>query len=133
MSGERRSGATSGVRAGDPRPPYDEIIGFACRAPSVHNTQPWRWRLRGDRVDLIADSSRRVVHADPDGRDLMLSCGAALHHLQVAAAGLGWDTRVVRCPDSDDEHLLASATFRPSHNTSSHGADLLSFEVVPLG
>ena len=126
MSGERRSGPVSGATAGDPRPPYEEIIGFACRAPSVHNTQPWLWRLRGDRVDLIADRSRQVVHADPDGRDLMLSCGAALHHLQVAAAGLGWHTRVVRCPDSEDQHLLASASFQPSHNTSSHGADLLS-------
>jgi len=75
------------------RPPVEDILSLACRAPSVHNSQPWRWRAEGDRIDLFADYRRQLVYADPARRDLMMSCGAALHHLQVAAAGLGWRAR----------------------------------------
>ena len=65
-------------------------VELACRAPSVHNTQPWAWRLRPDGVDLYADHQRRLSVADPVGRELTISCGAALHHFQVAARAMGW-------------------------------------------
>ena len=66
-------------------------VEHALRAPSVHNTQPWRWRIRPDAVELHADWNRHLVATDPDRRDLVLSCGAALHHLQVALAARGLD------------------------------------------
>ena len=88
-------------------PPLDEILELACRAPSVHNTQPWRWRITGTRIDLFADYSRQLLQADPAGRDLMISCGAALHHFQVAAACLGWTARVRRLPDILNERHIA--------------------------
>jgi nitroreductase len=56
-------------------------IEHALRAPSVHNTQPWRWRIRPNAVELHADWNRHLVATDPDRRDLVLSCGAALHHV----------------------------------------------------
>lgn len=93
--------------------PVDDVLELACRAPSVHNTQPWRWRVRENRVDLYADLRRQLVHADPQRRDLVLSCGAALHHFQVAASALGWSTRVRRVPDPTDEHLVASIELGP--------------------
>ncbi|MDF3051341.1 MAG: nitroreductase, partial [Pseudonocardia sp.] len=65
---------------------------LACRAPSVHNTQPWRWRLGDDTVALFADQRRRLWATDRDARDLILSCGAALHHLRVALAAAGVDS-----------------------------------------
>ncbi|MEV4603616.1 nitroreductase [Amycolatopsis sp. NPDC049253] len=55
------------------------------RAPSVHNTQPWCLRVRHSDVDLIERASVALPNHDPEGRDRMLSCGAALAHLQVAA------------------------------------------------
>jgi hypothetical protein len=91
----------------------DLILTYACRAPSVHNTQPWTWRVREDRVDLYADVARQLVHTDPQRRDLMLSCGAALHHFQVAAAAMGWRARVRRCPDPGETRFVASATLTP--------------------
>ena len=97
-----------------PTPPVDEILELACRAPSIHNTQPWTWRVRGPRIDLFADFRRQLVYADPARRDLLVSCGAALHHLQVASAGLGWAARVRRCPDGGDERHLASVQLRPA-------------------
>jgi nitroreductase len=80
----------------------------AVRAPSVYNTQPWRWRASTSAgVDLFADPDRHLIVIDSDGRDLLLSCGAALHHLVVALAGLGWSTHVDRFPDPENIHHLA--------------------------
>jgi hypothetical protein len=85
----------------------DRILEYACRAPSVHNTQPWSWHVSDNRVDLVADRSRRLVITDPQGRDLALSCGAALHHFQVAAHALGWSTRIHRASDPAVPELIA--------------------------
>jgi hypothetical protein len=65
------------------RRPFEEILTLACRAPSVHYTQPWLWRTHGNRLELFADASRQLTQTDPESRDLMLSCGAVLHHVQV--------------------------------------------------
>lgn len=93
------------------RPDPHTVLGaidLANRAPSVHNTQPWRWLLGGESIHLLADRNRRLQVIDPDGRDLLLSCGAALHHLRVALAALGWRTVVHRIPNpSDPDHLAA--------------------------
>jgi nitroreductase len=93
-------------------PTVDDLLELAIRAPSVHNTQPWQWRVRGTQVELYADFRRQLIYADPDRRDLLISCGAALHHLQVAARGLGWSPRVRRLPDPADERLVASVQLK---------------------
>jgi hypothetical protein len=93
--------------------PPDEarrLIELATHAPSVHNTQPWSWRVDGNDIELYADMSRRLVVEDPVGRNLVISCGAALHHLQAAAEALGWSTNVDRMPDGSDPTLLARTT-----------------------
>ncbi len=88
-------------------------IALANRAPSVHNTQPWRWRLAGGSVQLWADRIRRLPATDLDGRDLLLSCGAALHHLRVALAAAGWQSTVHYLPDPGDLDHLATLTTTP--------------------
>jgi nitroreductase len=80
----------------------------ALRAPSVYNTQPWRWRTRPGAVELHADWDRHLVAADPDRRDLLLSCGAGLHHLQVALAARDIGVDVVRLPDPENSGHLAT-------------------------
>ena len=84
----------------------------ALRAPSVHNTQPWRWRVDDGAVRLYADRTRHLVATDPDRRDLVLSCGAALHHLLVALSARGLEAQVDRLPDPEDSELLATVTLR---------------------
>jgi nitroreductase len=81
---------------------------LAGRAPSVHNTQPWGWRVDAASLHLYSDAGRQLPHTDPDGRDLILSCGAALHHCTVAFAAVGWRSKVTRLPNpADPDHLAA--------------------------
>src|SRR5688572_15759901 len=87
-------------------------VALATRAPSLHNTQPWRWAFDERTVHLRADRLHWLPATDPEGRDLLLSCGAALHHLRVALAARGVATEVQRFPDpADPDHL---ATLRLS-------------------
>ena len=79
-------------------------------APSIHNTQPWRWRVAGDVLELRAVRERQLAVADPLGRLLTVSCGAALHHARVALAAEGWESTVDRMPVPDDPDLLARIT-----------------------
>ncbi|GGR74283.1 NAD(P)H nitroreductase [Micromonospora fulviviridis] len=79
----------------------------ALHAPSVFNTQPWRWRITADTLELRADPDRQLATTDPDGRLLTLSCGAALHHARVSLAAAGWAVTVERRPDPADPALLA--------------------------
>jgi nitroreductase len=65
------------------------LVGVAARAPSLHNTQPWRFTVRGDAIELRADTSRQL-RADPDGREMLISCGAALYGLRLAVRSLGY-------------------------------------------
>ncbi len=83
------------------------ILELARRAPSVHNTQPWRWRIDGRVLELRADRSRQLRVADPLGRNLMISCGCALHHAVVGAGALGWRASVDLLPERAEPDVLA--------------------------
>ena len=88
-------------------------IELALRAPSIHNSQPWRWEISEHAVELYADATRWLPATDADGRDLVVSCGAALHHLRVALAAAGLHTTVARLPDSDQDDHLAAVDLQP--------------------
>ena len=83
-------------------------LSLAVRAPSVHNSQPWQWRVGEHSLHLYADPDLHLPHTDPDARDMLLSCGAALNHCVVAFAALGWQSKVHRLPNPDERHRLAS-------------------------
>jgi nitroreductase len=87
-----------------------EAAAVAGRAPSIHNSQPWRWRVRDDRLDLYAERGRRLGITDPDCRLATLSCGAALHHARTSLAAQGWRAEVARLPDPADPSHLARIT-----------------------
>ncbi|MCB1266204.1 MAG: NAD(P)H nitroreductase [Mycobacterium sp.] len=84
------------------------VLTLATKAPSVHNSQPWHWRVGSDSLQLLADPSRHLPRTDPDRRNLVLSCGAALHHCTVALAAMGWRSKVHRMPDPADLNHLAT-------------------------
>jgi len=72
---------------------------LAGYAPSIHNTQPWRWQVSDQALDLFAVDRRQLTITDPDGRLAILSCGAALHHARTALAAEGHRFEVTRLPD----------------------------------
>jgi len=82
----------------------------ATLAPSVHNTQPWRYVITRGSLELHADQSRRLGVLDPRGRQLLLSCGCALFNARVALAAAGYDPIVQRFPDPARPDLLARVT-----------------------
>ena len=89
------------------------VLTMATQAPSVHNSQPWYWWVGGESLHLYADPSRHLPRTDPDRRDLLVSCGAALHHCTVALAATGWHATVHRLPDPADPDHLAAVTVEP--------------------
>lgn len=85
----------------------ESLIATAGRAPSVHNTQPWRFRVAEDMVELRADPGRRLSQLDPDGRYLLVSCGAALFGLRLAVRGLGYRPVTELLPVPGQPEVLA--------------------------
>lgn len=95
-------------------------VELACRAPSLHNSQPWRWVIGKTTIELHADRSRVIRSADSSGREALIACGAALDHFRVAMAAAGWDTSVETFPDPDrPEHLASVHVCAPTPVTPS--------------
>ena len=92
-----------------------ELVRMACTAPSIHNTQPWAWRIvEAGTIELYADRSRQLERTDPDGRALAISCGAAVHHLVVAAEAFGLVAEPRLLPsDGRGRDLLARIQLAP--------------------
>jgi hypothetical protein len=88
-------------------------VQLACRAPSLHNSQPWHWVAEGAVLHLYIDRSRILYSADKTGREAHISCGAVLDHLRVAMAAAGWTANVDRFPDPNNLDHLASLDFSP--------------------
>lgn len=87
-----------------------EAVRLACRAPSLHNSQPWRWVVTRGRLELFLDPTR-AVHGDQSAREALISCGAVLDHIRVAMAAAGFTAEVERFPDPECPEQLASIGF----------------------
>ncbi|WP_330154686.1 Acg family FMN-binding oxidoreductase [Rhodococcus chondri] len=90
----------------------------ASRAPSLHNSQPWKWLLGSDELSLFSDNDRILPATDAYGRQMVLSCGAALHHLQIALAAHRWASVIERIPHPPGRQCLATIRFHPADEAS---------------
>ncbi len=88
------------------------VVTQAVWAPSVNNTQPWRFTIDGQQISLHADTERRLTVADPDGRELMISCGAALFTVRLALRSLGYIPETSVLPDPGQPTLVAQVGWR---------------------
>ncbi|MFI7607493.1 Acg family FMN-binding oxidoreductase [Micromonospora sp. NPDC049366] len=90
----------------------------AVRAPSLHNTQPWRFRLRDGGIEVRSDPARRLPATDPTGWGVRVACGAALFNLRLALAMAGTPATVRLRPHPAEPDVLAllrpAAPRRPS-------------------
>lgn len=89
-----------------------EAVTAACRAPSLHNSQPWQWVYSDGQLRLFLDPSR-VMDTDQSAREALIGCGAALDHFRVAMAAAGWQAHVEYFPHAESPNHLASMTFAP--------------------
>jgi nitroreductase len=83
------------------------LLTTAGRAPSLHNSQPWQFRVTDRTIELHADARRSPAVADPDGREMRMACGAALFNLQLALRGHAIRPIVTILPDRLQPGLLA--------------------------
>lgn len=106
------------------------LLAAGTAAPSLHNTQPWRFDVEGKTIELFADPSRQLRHVDPDGRELLISCGAAVLNLRVAAGHLDYEPRVRLLPEPGDPTLLARVTL--SGRSRHAGMTATLYDAIPL-
>jgi nitroreductase len=103
----RRPGGPQPDEPGSPEEIARFAIGAAVWAPSVHNTQPWRFGAQQGEISLYADPDRRLAVADPDGREMLISCGAALFTVRLALRYRGYVPEAEVLPDPDRPMLVA--------------------------
>jgi hypothetical protein len=115
-----------------PRIAPEDLIGLvssAARAHSLHNSQPWRFRLGENAVELRSDPARMIREVDPDGREMLISCGAALYGLRLGLRRLGYLPVADLLPDSGQSDLLARV--RPGGRARPDRAELDLIAALP--
>lgn len=101
------------------------LLKYAILAPSSHNTQPWIFKLvRDNIVELYADRTRALPVVDPEDRELIISCGAALNHLEIALKHFGYNykTEIFLKTGDYDKDLLARVTLEGGGRSQYHAA-----------
>ena len=88
------------------------LLRYAVLAPSAHNTQPWMFAIVEDGIEVFADYARGLPHTDPENRELLMSVGAAIFNLRVAAAHFGYESSVLYQRSDCDTPPAALVTLR---------------------
>ena len=112
-----------------------QIVAQAVLAPSIHNTQPWRFVAhRGGadevRLEVYADRSRSVAVVDPTGRQLTISCGVAVEFAVLSARAAGQDVALDAFAEPTEPDLLARLTLTPGRPASADERALV--DAIPL-
>jgi hypothetical protein len=100
-------------------PQWTPIVESAVRAPSIHNTQPWRFTATGERLDVFYDADRALPVLDPTGRQQIMSCGIAVEFAVIALRAAGFATEVTLLPDRADVDHLARIDVTGVHEATS--------------
>lgn len=101
------------------------VVAHAVWAPSVHNTQPWRFSCEGHQISLHADPARQLAVADPDGREMLISCGAALFTTRLALRSLGYIPAMSLLPDPAQPALVARVSWQERALTTDYEYELM--------
>ncbi len=102
------------------------VVAAAVWAPSVHNTQPWWFSAARQEISLHADAGRQLTVADPRGREMMISCGAALFTARLALRSLGYIPETSVLPDPGRPLLVARVSWQRRAAATEHEQRLFS-------
>lgn len=105
------------------------LLNYAVLAPSGHNSQPWLFKIVGDKVELYADRTRALPVCDPQDRELVMACGAALLNMRLALRHFGYEARIQAFPDKNEPDLLARVSFGGKRKPT--GEDEFLFHAIP--
>jgi nitroreductase len=108
---------------------FVDLVRTAVLAPSMHNTQPWRFRLLPDGIEVLADPQRMLPVADRSGWATRIACGAALFNLRLALAVRGTPAEVRLLPEPGDPWLIAR--LRPAAARPPTPAERRLYDMVP--
>ncbi|WP_280317183.1 Acg family FMN-binding oxidoreductase [Nocardia wallacei] len=101
----------------------EKAVLLAGRAPSLHNSQPWRWIFDGVALHLLAVPGRMLPATDSSGRQMIISCGIALGHLNAAMAAAGLRPSIARFPNPNRRDHLATVRFHSARVVSDADRD----------
>lgn len=93
------------------------ILSYAIRAPSTHNSQPWLFKLQTNGVSIYYNEKLFLPEADHDGRDLYISIGCMLENMIIAATHFGFSTSYIFIENSKDNHII-DVSFEKSNVSS---------------
>ena len=114
---------------GAPEEQLRAAVAFGVQAPSGHNSQPWVFRVHDGVLDLHADRTRALPVVDPEDRELVISCGAALFNIRIALRRFGLAAEVTLLPDAADPDLLARVRLGRPHQATDE--DHALFKAIP--
>ncbi|HEX7737339.1 MAG TPA: hypothetical protein VF458_21005 [Ktedonobacteraceae bacterium] len=106
------------------------LLNYALLAPSEYNTQPWKFRVQGEQVELRVDTSRQLPVVDPEGREMLISGGAACLNLRLAAHHFGYQAWMENCMLNEQPELLARLGLGMKEIASEDDESL--FAAIPL-
>jgi Putative TM nitroreductase/Nitroreductase family len=105
-------------------------VRYAILAPSSHNTQPWRFTATANQIALYADRTRSLPVVDPNDRELIISCGAALANLSIAIRHFGYSGELTLFPQPNDKGQIAIVELGQEHRPTRD--DEILFRTIPM-
>lgn len=106
------------------------LLNYAVLAPSLHNSQPWLFKVSDQCLEIMLNQSIALSIVDPNNRELIISCGAALGNLEVAARYFGYDTKVQHAKNKDGANYLAKISL--SKGASPSVLEIALFNAITL-